>query len=120
MPMMNRFAIAMLLLLLPMGAGANTLPAGKDTEDIMVGVTGMFVALKDGELLVTQITPDTPAVDTLEKGDVLLAVDGASLEIQDPRQHGRHQRDVRHPVPSKICLHRLGIEPITHHQRGTG
>ena len=75
----------MLLLALPMGAWANTLPAGKDTEDIMVGVTGMFVALKGGELQVTQITPDTPAADRLEKGDVLLAVDGNSLEIQDPR-----------------------------------
>ena len=50
----------MLLLALPMGAVANILPAGKDTEDIMVGVTGMFVALKGGELLVTQVTPDTP------------------------------------------------------------
>lgn len=85
MSKMNRFAMALLLLLFPMTAGANTLPAGKDTEDIMVGVTGMFVALKDGELLVTQITPDTPAAGTLEKGDVLLAVDGTSLEIQDPR-----------------------------------
>ena len=82
---MKRFTITMLLLALPMGAWANTLPAGKDTEDIMVGVTGMFVALKGGELQVTQITPDTPAADRLEKGDVLLAVDGNSLEIQDPR-----------------------------------
>ena len=82
---MKRFTITMLLLALPMGAWANTLSAGKDTEDIMVGVTGMFVALKGGELQVTQITPDTPAADRLEKGDVLLAVDGNSLEIQDPR-----------------------------------
>jgi hypothetical protein len=82
---MKRFAITMLLLALPMGAVANTLPAGKDTEDIMVGVTGMFVALKGGELQVTQVTPDTPAAGTLEQGDVLLAVDGNSLEIQDPR-----------------------------------
>jgi hypothetical protein len=82
---MNRFAMAILLLVLPMSAGANTLPAGKDTEDIMVGVTGMFVAIKDGELLVTQITPDTPAAETLEKGDVLLAVNDTSLEIQDQR-----------------------------------
>jgi len=82
---MKRFLIAILLLVLPMGATANTLPIGKDTKDIMVGVTGMFVALKDGELQVTQITPDTPAAATLKKGDILLAVDGKSLEIQDPR-----------------------------------
>lgn len=85
MSTMKRFAIAVLLLALPMAAVANILPAGKDTKDIMVGVTGMFVALKGGELQVTQITPNTPAARTLEKGDVLLAVDGNSLEIQDPR-----------------------------------
>jgi hypothetical protein len=82
---MKRIAIAVLLLVVPMSAMANILPAGKDTEDIMVGVTGMFVALKDGELKVTQITPDTPADGILEQGDVLLAVDGTSLEVQDPR-----------------------------------
>jgi len=82
---MKRFVIAILLLALPMGASANTLPVGKDTKDIMVGVTGMFVALKGGELQVTQVTPETPVAGTLVKGDVLLAVDGNSLEIQDPR-----------------------------------
>ncbi len=78
-----RFLIAFQLLVIT--AVANTLPAGKDTEDIMVGVTGMFVALKDGELQVTKITPDTPAAGSLEQGDILLAVDGKSLEVQDPR-----------------------------------
>ena len=87
-----RIIIAALLLALPMGAGANILPAGKDTEDIMVGVTGMFVALKGGELLVTQVTPGTPADGKLQEGDVLLAVDATSLEIQDPR----------HPLGSAI------------------
>ena len=76
---------AALLLAFTMKAAANILPAGKDTEDIMVGVTGMSVALKGGKLRVTQITPDTPAAGKLEKDDVLLAVDGASLAIQDPR-----------------------------------
>ena len=78
-----RFLVAFQLLVIT--AVANTLPVGKDTEDIMVGVTGMFVALKDGDLQVTKITPDTPAAGSLEQGDVLLKVDGKSLEIQDPR-----------------------------------
>ena len=78
-----RFLVAFQLLVIT--AVANTLPAGKDTEDIMVGVTGMFVAIKGGELQVTQLTPDTPAAATLEKGDVLLEVDNTSLEVQDPR-----------------------------------
>ncbi|MCU0781561.1 MAG: DUF6288 domain-containing protein [Akkermansiaceae bacterium] len=76
---------AALLLTLTTGAAANILPAGKDTGEIMVGVTGMTVALKDGKLLVTQVTPDTPAEGKLEKDDMLLAVDGVSLAIQDPR-----------------------------------
>jgi hypothetical protein len=67
------------------GALANLLPIGKDTDDIMIGVTGMFAAIKGGEVQVTQITPDTPVAGKLEKGDVLLAVNGESLEIQDPR-----------------------------------
>ena len=78
-----RFLVAFQLLVVT--AVANTLPAGKDTEDIMVGVTGMFVAIKGGELQVTQLTPDTPAAAKLEKGDILLEVDGTSLEVQDPR-----------------------------------
>jgi hypothetical protein len=82
---MKPFALTLLLLALPMGAIGSILPADKDTEDIMVGVTGMFVALKGGELQVTRISPDTPAAGMLEQGDVLLAVDGNSLEIQDPR-----------------------------------
>ena len=75
----------MMLLALPVSSPANTLPAGKDTENIMIGVTGMFVALKGGELQVTQVTEGTPSDGKLEIGDVLLSVDVASLEIRDPR-----------------------------------
>jgi hypothetical protein len=82
---MKRNLIAIAVLALSLSATANILPAGKDTEDIMVGVTGVSVALKGGKLLVTQVTPDTPAEGKLEKGDILLAVDGASLEVRDPR-----------------------------------
>ncbi len=67
------------------GALANTLPAGKDTKDIMLGVTGLFAAIKGAEFQVTEVTPDTPAAGKLENGDVLLAVNGESLGIQDPR-----------------------------------
>lgn len=64
---------------------ANILPPGKDTGDIMVGVTGLFVAVKSGRLVVTDVTVGTPSAGQLEKGDILLAVDGKSLEVQDPR-----------------------------------
>ena len=47
---MKRIAITIMLLAVPMCVTANILPAEKDTEDIMIGVTGMFVALKGGEL----------------------------------------------------------------------
>ena len=82
---MTAFKHLTLALLLALSSSANILPKDKDTEDIMVGVTGMFVALKGGELTVTQITPDTPAAKSLAEGDVLLSVNGTSLEIQDPR-----------------------------------
>jgi hypothetical protein len=68
-----------------LGAPANTLPAGKDCKEFMVGVTGILADITGGVLRVTQITPYTPAAGKLEPGDVLVAVDGASLEIQDPR-----------------------------------
>jgi len=84
--MMKRLAITiMLICAAPLGALANTLPAGKDTKEFMVGVTGMFVELKGGQLCVTKVTPKTPAAGKLQVGDVLLAVDGARLDIQDPR-----------------------------------
>jgi len=80
--------IAMLTLLVaaaPLGALANTLPAGKDCKEFQVGVTGIFAEIKGGVLSVTKTTPKTPAAGKLQAGDVLEAVDGVSLEVQDPR-----------------------------------
>jgi hypothetical protein len=82
----------MLICAAPLGALANTLPAGKDTKEFMVGVTGIFVELKGGVLLVTKVTPKTPSDGKLKVGDVLLTVDGARLDVQDPR----------HPLGSAI------------------
>ncbi len=82
---MKRIALAILLLAAPMNAWANTLPAGKDLPAFQVGVTGIYAEIKGGELLVTSTTPKTPAAGKFQRGDVLLAVNGASLEIQDPR-----------------------------------
>ena len=83
---MKRFAIAMILVsAAPLGVLANTLPAGKDCKEFMVGVTGIHADITGGVLRVTKVTPNTPAATRLQAGDVLLAVDGASLEIQDPR-----------------------------------
>lgn len=64
---------------------ANELPAGKDCQEFMIGVTGIHAEIVDGALRVTQVAPGTPAAGKLKKGDVLVAVDGASLAIQDPR-----------------------------------
>jgi hypothetical protein len=83
---MKRCVIVMLLVALaPWGALANTLPSGKDCKEFMIGVTGIFADITGGVLRVTRLAPGTPAAGKLEKGDVLEAVDGASLEIQDPR-----------------------------------
>ncbi|BCX50322.1 hypothetical protein HAHE_42300 [Haloferula helveola] len=64
---------------------ANTLPAGEDTKEFMVGVTGIFAAILEGDLQVTQVTAGTPSEGKLEKGDLLLSVDGQTLDVQDPR-----------------------------------
>jgi len=83
---MKRLAIAAVLVLsATFGALANTLPAGKDCKEFMIGVTGIHADIKGGVLRVTKVTPNTPAAGKLKTGDVLLAVDGKSLEIQDPR-----------------------------------
>ena len=84
---MKRFVIAMVLALAaaPLGALANTLPAGKECKEFMIGVTGINADIQGGVLRVTKVTPNTPAAGKLKTGDVLLAVDGVSLEIQDPR-----------------------------------
>jgi hypothetical protein len=83
---MKRYGITMIMIMAgPLGVLANTLPAGKDTKEFMVGVTGIHVDIKGGVLRVTKVTPKTPADGKLQVGDVLLAVDGARLDIQDPR-----------------------------------
>jgi len=64
------------------GVTANTLSAGKAYPEFQVGITGINAEMKDGALVVTKITPGTPAEGRLKAGDVLLAVDGISLEIQ--------------------------------------
>ena len=69
----------------PVTALTNTLPAGKDCKEFMVGVTGIHADIKGGVLRVTKVTPKTPADGKLQVGDVLLAVDGARLDIQDQR-----------------------------------
>jgi C-terminal processing protease CtpA/Prc len=81
----KRFAMVALLLAAPVTVRANVLPAGKDCKEFQVGVTGILAEIKGGVLSVTKTQPDTPAAGKLKGGDVLLAVDGASLEIQDPR-----------------------------------
>jgi len=68
------------------GAIASTLPADKAYPEFHVGVTGIWAELTaDGVLTVTQITSGSPADGQLQVGDVLLEVNGNSLEIQDPR-----------------------------------
>jgi len=81
----RRVIVMMLLLAAPTGARANTLPAGKDCKEFQVGVTGILAEIKGGVLSVTKTQPNTPAAGKLDTGDVLLAVNGTSLEIQDPR-----------------------------------
>ena len=83
---MNRCMLSFLILTAaPGGLLANTCRQVKDCKEFMIGVTGIHADITGGVLRVTQVTPGTPAAGKLEKGDVLEAVDGASLAIQDPR-----------------------------------
>ena len=82
---MKRSVVMVLLLSASGGLWADTLPAGKDCKEFQVGVTGILAKITGGVLSVTKTQPGTPAAGKLEPGDVLLTVDGASLEIQDPR-----------------------------------
>jgi len=79
-------AITMIMVLAaPFCVLANTLPAGKDCKEFMVGVTGIHADITGGVLRVTKVTENTPSAGKLKTGDVLLAVDGARLDIRDPR-----------------------------------
>jgi hypothetical protein len=83
---MKHVAALLFLAVALSSARADILPKGKTYPEFQVGVTGMMASIsKDGVLSVTKITPGTPAQGKLRPGDVLLAVDGESLAIQDPR-----------------------------------
>ncbi len=83
---MKRSVLSIFLLAaMPCMALANELPAGKDTEEFMVGVTGIHARITGGALRVTQVTAGTPADGKLLKGDALEEVDGVSLKVTDPR-----------------------------------
>lgn len=78
------FALAVAALLsVSLNLSANELPPGKDAKEFMVGPTGVFAEIKGGDLIVTQVTPNTPAAGKLNKGDILDAIDGASLAFKD-------------------------------------
>ncbi len=57
---MKRIAITIMLLAVPMCVTANILPAEKDTEDIMIGVTGMFVEPVPSAIAVVCTTVEAP------------------------------------------------------------
>jgi len=83
---MRCVATTMLFLVVTLpSAIADTLPAGKPYPEFQVGVTGIYADVQEGVIAVTKITPGTPAEGKLKTGDVLLAINGTSLEIQDPR-----------------------------------
>ena len=83
--MKNTLTLIITLFMSFLSVRADTLPAGIDTDNIMVGVTGMTVASKGGDLSITEIAAGTPAEVSLKKGDILLEVDGKSLKIEDFR-----------------------------------
>jgi len=81
-----RVLFALCLCLSLVSIHANTLPAGKAYRAFQVGVTGFDAQLSaEGVLSVAAVKPGTPADGRVKVGDVLLAVNGESLKVQDPR-----------------------------------
>jgi len=77
---------------------AEVLPAGRPYPEFQIGVTGIWAKITDNprkapkdappvkrELVVTKTTDNTPASGKFQAGDVLLTLNGKSLDIQDPR-----------------------------------
>jgi len=77
---------------------AEELPAGRPYPEFQIGVTGIWAEIPDKppgaakdappvkrELVVTKTTENTPAAGNFQAGDVLLSLDGKSLDVQDPR-----------------------------------
>ena len=82
---MKRFAIAMVLIsAAPFGALANTRPAGKESKECMIGVTGINADIRDGVLRVTKVTPNTPAAGKLQAGSVEQVAGGGAVDIGQP------------------------------------
>jgi hypothetical protein len=89
---------AILLCLTMTSSLAEVLPLNRPYPEFQIGVTGIWAKItnppskppKDAppvkrELVVTKTTENTPAAGKFQAGDVLLRVNGKSLEIQDPR-----------------------------------
>ncbi len=99
MRMQHCFPLAAFLLCVVVTSSfAEELPAGRPYPEFQIGVTGIWAKIPDNpprapkdapvvkrELLVTKTTEDTPAAGKFQEGDVLVSVNGNSLEIQDPR-----------------------------------
>jgi len=77
---------------------ADEMPIDRPYPEFQIGVTGIWAhipekpagapknpALVQRKLLVTKTTPGTPAAGKFQKDDLLLAVNGQSLEVRDPR-----------------------------------
>ena len=64
---------------------ASTLPADKPYSEFHVGVSGIWAKILEQKLIVTKTADDTPAHGKFKSGDVLLSVNGLTLESQDPR-----------------------------------
>lgn len=76
----------------------DEMPVDRPYPEFQIGVTGIWAhipekppgapkdpTLVQRKLFVTKTTPSTPAAGKFQEDDLLLAVDGQSLEVRDPR-----------------------------------
>ena len=83
---MNRLPFIAVLLLLPSTAIGQEIRKDRTYPPFALGVTGIVATIEPGYKVTVQDTlKNSPAHGNLQKGDVLLMINGADLSVADPR-----------------------------------
>ncbi|NQT86385.1 PDZ domain-containing protein, partial [bacterium] len=83
---MKRLLLALSCLALTTHAHAARFDANRGYPKFQIGVTGITATFEKGLVLTVQeVLPGSPAAGALEKGDIILAAGGKTIEGADPR-----------------------------------
>lgn len=83
---MTRMLVSLLCLLLATASLSAQIREDRPYPEFGIGVSGIRAAIEPGRIVTVQSTmPGSPAEGKVEQGDVILAANGQSLEVSDPR-----------------------------------